>query len=159
MNATLTWWGVSLAVLNKDSVGDAVISHSTMLRIVPIFVALLVWLIRVLIIGTFSVAGERLFNQFEARPGRLIERRIRGEAPQPSFTPLNPRHAASRTLSSVQQRPNTRAANFSQSGSKAVPRPEPTYHSLHSNAPAEQTSRAAAPGRSDSNLPGSQFRR
>ncbi len=62
MNATLTWWGVSLAVLNHNTAGDVVIARETMLRVAPIFVALLVWLIRVLIIGTFSVAGERMFG-------------------------------------------------------------------------------------------------
>jgi hypothetical protein len=33
-----------------------------MLQVVPVFVAVLVWLIRVLIIGTFSSAGDHLFN-------------------------------------------------------------------------------------------------
>ena len=37
-----------------------------MIKIVPIFVAAMVWLIRVLIIGTFSVAGERLFTLADA---------------------------------------------------------------------------------------------
>ena len=63
MNAMLTWWGVSIALLNHESLGSAVISQEHLLRIVPIFVAVMVWLIRVLIIGTFSVAGDRLFSQ------------------------------------------------------------------------------------------------
>jgi hypothetical protein len=62
MNAMLTWWGVSLAILNHQTLGNAVVDRQTLLRLVPIFVAILVWLIRVLIIGTFSVAGERLFS-------------------------------------------------------------------------------------------------
>lgn len=67
MNAMLTWWGVSIAILNHDTLGNSVISRETLLRVVPIFVAVMVWLIRVLIIGTFSVAGERLFSQDERR--------------------------------------------------------------------------------------------
>jgi hypothetical protein len=63
MNATLTWWGVSVAISQNGSVGNAVVSASTMTKIVPIFVAVMVWLIRVLIIGSFSIAGERLFTQ------------------------------------------------------------------------------------------------
>src|SRR5512133_1786194 len=52
-NATLTWWGVSVAVVNHTSLsGGAVISNATMTKIVPIFVAAMVLLIRVLIIGT-----------------------------------------------------------------------------------------------------------
>jgi hypothetical protein len=61
MNASLTWWGVSIAILHHNSLGSAVISRQTLLRGVPIFVALMVLLSRVLIIGTFSVAGEKLF--------------------------------------------------------------------------------------------------
>jgi hypothetical protein len=63
MNAMLTWWGVSIALLNHATLGNAVVEQQTLLQVVPIFVAIMVWLIRVLIIGTFSVAGERLFTQ------------------------------------------------------------------------------------------------
>ncbi len=67
MNAMLTWWGVSVAVLNHQALGNAVLGRETLLKGVPVFVALMVWLIRVLIIGTFSVAGDRLFT-VGARP-------------------------------------------------------------------------------------------
>jgi hypothetical protein len=70
MNATLTWWGVSVAIVNHSSLGSAVVSNSTIHTAVPIFVAVMVWIIRVLIIGTFSVAGERMFTQGEARSRR-----------------------------------------------------------------------------------------
>ncbi len=62
MNAMLTWWGVSIAILKHQSLGNAVIGRETLLKVVPVFVAIMVWLIRVLIIGTFSVAGDRLFH-------------------------------------------------------------------------------------------------
>jgi hypothetical protein len=70
MNAMLTWWGVSLALVNNASVGDVVIDHQTLLKIVPIFVAVLVWLIRMLIIGTYSLAGTRLLTQRDRRVGQ-----------------------------------------------------------------------------------------
>src|SRR3990170_1196277 len=70
MNAMLTWWGVSIAILNHETLGNAIVARATLLRVVPIFVAVLVWLIRVLIIGSFSVAGDRLFSQAEFRPAR-----------------------------------------------------------------------------------------
>lgn len=66
MNAMLTWWGVSLAILNHTALGSTVIEKTTLLRVVPIFVAVLVWLIRVMIIGTFSAAGDRIFSLGEA---------------------------------------------------------------------------------------------
>lgn len=67
MNAMLTWWGVSLAIANHATLNDSVIDRQTLLRVVPIFVAVLVWLIRVLIIGTYSTAGTRLLTQRELR--------------------------------------------------------------------------------------------
>ena len=56
-NAMLTWWGVSVAILNHTAEGGSLVGQTAMIKIVPIFVATMVWLIRVLIIGTFSVAG------------------------------------------------------------------------------------------------------
>lgn len=70
MNAMLTWWGVTIAVLSHSDLGNSVISRETLVRAVPIFVAVIVWLIRVLIIGTFSVAGGRIFSQAEERAPR-----------------------------------------------------------------------------------------
>ncbi len=66
MNAMLTWWGVAIALLDHTSQGGTVVSSATMLKVVPVFVAIMVWLIRVLIIGSFSLAGNRMFSQAEA---------------------------------------------------------------------------------------------
>jgi len=63
MNAMLTWWGVSIAIINHESLGNAVVARETLLTVVPIFVAVMLWLIRVLIIGTISMAGDRIFSQ------------------------------------------------------------------------------------------------
>jgi hypothetical protein len=72
MNATLTWWAVSLAMLRHDGLGNEVLGRESLLLGVPVFVALLVWLIRVLIIGTFSLAGGRIFSQAEPRGTLLL---------------------------------------------------------------------------------------
>lgn len=67
MNAMLTWWGVSIAISNHEALGNGIVARKTLLQGVPIFVAIMVWLIRVLIIGTFATAGDRLFtNQVRA---------------------------------------------------------------------------------------------
>jgi len=68
MNACLTWWGVSVAVINHSSAGSVLLGQTNMIKVVPVFVAVMVWLIRVLIIGTFSVAGENLFSLADERP-------------------------------------------------------------------------------------------
>jgi len=61
MNAILTWWGVSVAVLNHGSLGNAILGREALLQVVPAFVAVLVWIIRVLVIGTLITAGSKLF--------------------------------------------------------------------------------------------------
>jgi hypothetical protein len=62
-NAILTWWGVSVAIATRANSGSAeVLGIATLTRVVPVFVAVMVWVIRVLIIGTFSVAGDKLFS-------------------------------------------------------------------------------------------------
>ena len=68
-NAVLTWWGVSVAIISHTSEGSILIGQSTMTRVVPVLVAVMVWMIRVLIIGTFSLAGENMFSMADARAG------------------------------------------------------------------------------------------
>ena len=68
MNAMLTWWAVSLALLNHNSLGNEIISRETLINSVPVFVAILVWLIRVLMIGTFTIAGPRLGSEIQNKP-------------------------------------------------------------------------------------------
>lgn len=85
MNAMLTWWGVSIAILNHQTLGNAVVARETLLQIVPIFVAVMVWLIRVLIIGTFSVAGDRLFSQANRSPAKGRTQRTKSNRSKPTY--------------------------------------------------------------------------
>ena len=123
MNAMLTWWGVSVAIVSHTSqAGGIVVSNATLTKVIPVFVAVMVWLIRVLIIGTFSIAGERLFSQTEFRPG---------------FRPST--QAASSTLNTSHPRP---AINTALRPASKIARPEPssrlepTYHNLSYNTRA-----------------------
>lgn len=68
MNAVMTWWAVNLTLLNHQF-GNEVLSREQLLHVVPPFVAVLVWLTRILFIGAFSVAGEHFFES--ERPARL----------------------------------------------------------------------------------------
>jgi hypothetical protein len=65
MNAIMTWYAVSLAITARQ-VGVGYISQDDMLFYAPIFVALLVWLTRILFIGSLSIAADRL----NKRPGQ-----------------------------------------------------------------------------------------
>jgi hypothetical protein len=70
-NASLTWWGVSVAILQHPAAGGALLGASTMTKVVPVFVAAMVLLIRVLLINSFSIAGDRIFSFSDQRSGRF----------------------------------------------------------------------------------------
>ncbi len=65
MNAMLTWWGISLALLSHPNLGNEILGRETLLSAVPVFVSVLVWIIRILLIGVLSMAGNKLFSQME----------------------------------------------------------------------------------------------
>lgn len=115
MNASLTWWGVAVAIGDHSALGSAIIGHDTLTRVVPVFVAVMVWIIRILLIGTFSMAGERLFTMADRRSDAQVP------AARLNQSPLRPA-ASTRPLG------NTTAAR-PQAVSPARPiRPEPSYH-------------------------------
>ncbi len=123
MNAALTWWGVSVAIVNHNSLaGGVVMTNTTLTKVVPVFVAIMVWLIRVLIIGTFSIAGERLFSQGDARS---IQRTSR-----PVLQPASSLTSHARPSMSSPFRPASKVAR----PESAYSHTEPTYHNLSLNA-------------------------
>ncbi len=117
MNAMLTWWGVALAIANHQSLGGSVIPRATLVQIVPIFVAIMVWVIRVLIIGTFSLAGNRLFSQADA-----------SYRPQQSVPVMHRADNGSRPAPAQAASPHPLAKSTSDSNHLPSNRPEPTYH-------------------------------
>lgn len=126
-NAMLTWWGVSVAILNHQAVGSAVIGQTTLTKVVPLFVAVMVWLIRLLIIGTFSIAGERLFSMAEERPlVRQTSRPASTARPAPEYVRPAPRPIA--PAAARASRPSTGSGQRPSTGSGQ--RPEPTYHPI-----------------------------
>jgi hypothetical protein len=52
MNAGLTWWGVSISVYNQPVDYSLIIDPMTFVTVVPVLVAVMVWIIRILIIGS-----------------------------------------------------------------------------------------------------------
>ena len=69
-NATLTWWGVSVAILKHTAEGGVLLGPAMMTKAVPVFVAAMVLFIRVLLINTFSIAGDRMFSMAEQEATR-----------------------------------------------------------------------------------------
>jgi hypothetical protein len=123
MNAALTWWGVSVAIVNHSSLaGGVVMTNTTLTKVVPVFVAIMVWLIRVLIIGSFSIAGERLFSQADAH---TLQRPSR-----PVLQPASSLTSHVRPSLSTPFHPASKIARPESLYSHA----EPTYHNLSMNA-------------------------
>jgi hypothetical protein len=128
MNAILTWWGVSVAIANHQTSGSAVIPQATLLKIVPVFVALMVWVIRILIIGTFSVAGEHLLWQ-EDRPRTHRPNTVTAvPGVSKGFNNYKPHTVNAQSRPAAQNRQYTPAPKPPQTDyNNGYSRPEPTY--------------------------------
>ncbi len=141
MNAMLTWWGVSLAVLSHQTLGNAVIERDVLLRVVPIFVAVMIWLIRVLIIGSFSVAGDHIMGQANAAQFRQAARPRMNSAASPVRS-FRSQPQPQQTLSA--QPKNGNSAPPATSPDTGYRRPEPTYHPLSMSPSRNPNSNAMA---------------
>jgi hypothetical protein len=119
-NASLTWWGVSVAILQHPAAGGVLLGASTMTKVVPVFVAAMVLLIRVLLINSFSIAGDRIFSFSDQRSGRYQN--------QPAYrTNLETLRTPSQSFPRPAPKPTP----------AAVSRPlynEPTYHPVGMSA-------------------------
>lgn len=141
-NAMLTWWGVSVAIVNHASQsGGAIISDHTMTKVVPVFVAAMILLIRVLIIGTFSLAGDRLFTM----ENRSVYHNNPRPVQQQTYRPINQQQPILRPASTLNRpvqtnmqaqsaqgmntyRPVSPAPKSPTMQQTSFTRPEPTYH-------------------------------
>lgn len=110
-----------MAIVSHSSAGaGTVLSNATLTKAVPIFVAVMIWLIRVLIIGTFSLAGDRLFS---------TDQQGLRNAPRPAMQTSQPVLRPASTLNRPGNAPAFRPApkpmqqtSFGQA--------EPTYHNV-----------------------------
>lgn len=120
-NATLTWWGVAVAVSNNANLQSSpVMSAATLVKVVPIFVAIMVWLVRILIIGTFSLAGDRLFTTDEQRPTQY----------KPQY---QPQQQTQRQYNAPQPRPSYQTQQAQQ-----TQQPRPSYQTQSQRTPVNQ---------------------
>ena len=62
MNAGLTWWAISIAVYNQPVDNALILDPMTFVTAVPVLVAVMVWLIRILIIGTLVSSLNNVLN-------------------------------------------------------------------------------------------------
>jgi len=134
MNAVLTWWGVSMAIANHSIVSTTVIDSKTITSIVPVFVSLMVWVIRILIIGSISVASDRFFGSTAQR------------APMARSVPRPAGSTLPTGMGSVTMAPRPGSPRASLKSSSSPVRPEPTYHNVNARPMTKPTP-------SDSNNP------
>jgi hypothetical protein len=124
MNATLTWWGVSVAIVDHKSLaGGVVITSTTLTKVVPVFVAIMVWLIRVMVIGSFSIAGDRLFSQGDSR-----------NLQRGTHAVLQPASALATHGRPAMTTPFRPASKIARPDSSSYAHNEPTYHNLSMGA-------------------------
>ncbi len=146
MNAILTWWGVSIAIQDNISKSSPVIDPNLLLIAVPIFVAVMVWLIRILIIGTLSYASDRLSYPVERPANRYtnpVSPIARGLAPERRSIPVSQpasynrpaMQAASRNVPDAARLPETEDEADRREIRQGViaARPEPVYQNLASS--------------------------
>ena len=127
-NAALTWWGVSIAIASHSTVSAAMVSTKTLTTVIPVMVAIMVWVIRILIIGSLSSALEKI------NPAKRV--------------PVSPRSAqvSGGNRENHPQRPAATLhrivpSNRPSSSVAASARMEPTYHKFDSSN-SERTSRS-----------------
>ncbi len=142
MNAALTWWGISMAVVNRSLISSAIINPQILLHAIPVFVAILVWVTRILLIGSFSL-GIRANPALEARPQTAPFERV---AQQPLVVTRKPRSVTeerpapvSRPVPSLPRKPIPQPT-YPAGAPEPDDQPEPVYvpmdsayHSLSAN--------------------------
>ena len=115
-----------MAIVNHTVHSSAIVASATISQVVPIFVSIMVWVIRILIIGTISVSIDRFQNRDRRNLG------VRG--PIQAYTPLrqpvnqatsySPRPAVVNSLSAATRR------NEGEEDAEQSTRIEPTYHTV-----------------------------
>ncbi|GAB4576464.1 MAG: hypothetical protein Kow0077_32920 [Anaerolineae bacterium] len=87
MNAVMTWWAVATALSQNPVLGNELVTRQQILHSVPLFVAGLVWLTRVLLIGSLAWLGDqrstqpgRVTNEAASRPARQRSSRMPAQA-------------------------------------------------------------------------------
>ena len=121
-NAALTWWGVTIAITNHPLRSAEVVSTHNLTAVVPLVVAILVWVIRILIIGSLTSSLE------QSSSARKAVRRADGLS-QPTGFPVSSRPAAgfsrpqSSTLSARSVNPRAGVTSMVRSSNACVGQP------------------------------------
>ena len=85
MNATMTWYAMALLIAPRSAdIGARLLTWAEALQIAPVFIAIMVWLTRVLLISSIAVAVDQL-------PAAVTTRPLPTRAPLRERPPVNGR--------------------------------------------------------------------
>ena len=133
MNAILTWWGVVMAMQSHSVLSAGMVDAGFVTKVVPIFIALMVWVIRIFLIGTLSKKGDRLNDPQTRTMSRREYRQAQSRAAQAAKAV---RSAPAGFKASRLSKPATDKRGF---------RPEPKYIPMKDEA-AYRSLKASKPG-------------
>jgi hypothetical protein len=118
-NAALTWWGVAVAISGHHLQSASVMSTNTLTHVIPVFIAILVWVIRVLIIASLTTAIDRLTGKQSAAKSSTLHMNMN------TGFPTSMAHSSTGTPRPLTMTRNPRPA--------AAVKAEPTYQDLYSS--------------------------
>jgi hypothetical protein len=126
MNAILTWWGVVMAMQTHPVLSAGVVDATFVTKTVPIFIALMVWVIRILLMGSFSRKSEHLMQAARAPEEQTLSRREYRQAQSRAAQAQRQAAHAAGAKSSVPAGFSISSASKVKPGQKRY-RPEPIY--------------------------------
>jgi len=127
MNAILTWWGVVLALQSHLAASTRVVDSRFVTHSLPVFIALMVWLIRILLIGSLTKTDDQ---RTETKAHTSVPVMSRRELRQAQSRAAHPAQNISHGMPS-----GVRSVSFNQSSkAKHSYKPEPTYIPMQDEA-------------------------
>jgi len=132
MNAILTWWGVVMAMQTHSVLSAGIVNTDFVSKTVPILIALMVWVIRVLLIGTLSKKSDKFLQGYTKDQGASMSRR---EFRQAQSRAAHVKSEAQRSVPVRFTSTSNKKGRKQQSSYRPEPKyipmqDEPLYHSL-----------------------------
>lgn len=146
MNAILTWWGVSMSIVNHSIISATIIDSETIHLVVPLFVAIMVWITRILLIGSLTLSGQN--STPRSRPSVNTKK----SSSLGNFSSPVTRYGSAISASRSSKRPSSPISRM-YNNDKPNTRPEPEYISDPSNS----VHQPAFMGKSQSNTSSRRF--
>lgn len=126
MNTILTWWGVVMAMQTHPMLSASMVDATFVSKVVPIFIALMVWVVRILLVGALSKKGERLLRSDDEPVQSVMSRRELRQAQSRAAQAQQSDRSVPAGFNNVRAKP-------SNSGKRGY-HPEPTYIPMQEEA-------------------------